>query len=454
MGGQVQPLASIRRWGTCRVIALALLSAPAALAAAPGAHAAAGTGVISGTVFYDTNRNGAQDTGETGLANQGINLLDASGQAQVAYTASDASGHYSFSGLADGDYRIVYDTADWWGLRQNWVPTTTGSIFPRISLRLAGSATANFGWRAIVRSITYSAPISCYVGSNGLHVNSYDDVVAAKDVYDDLVSGSLVGPEAAYETVAFDYVDNFGDTSTSVSGSAGSYSNYLAVSEVPYISWLDGGDQLLFHEYGLAWSGYYAYIVQQDPSLTGYLKARGIQDDPRLDTSHAWNRSELVSEDYRQLFGTPNAQAAPQENRDLPPAAAVPGLRDYLAVTFTQPPPITTTASPAPAPPRPPPPTLALSSLAMSPNPVKTSGTASFSLSAPAAVTVAINDAKGNAVRTLLQNAAEAGGQVSVKWDRKNASGQRVKSGAYTIVVDALDAFGQRASMSASFSVS
>jgi hypothetical protein len=454
MGGQVQSLASIRRRGTRHLIALALLSATAAVTAAPCAHAAAGSGVISGTVFYDTNRNGARDAGETGLANQGINLLDSSGQTQLAFTSSDASGHYSFSALADGNYRVVYDTADWWSLRQNWVPTTTGSIFPRISVSLSGSATANFGWRAIVRSTTYSAPISSYVGSNGLRVSSYDDVVAAKDIYDDLVSGSLVGPEAAYETVAFDYVDNFGSTSTSVSGSAGSFGNYLAVSEVPYISWLDGGDQLLFHEYGLAWSGYYAYIVQQDPSLAGYLSARGIQDDPRLDTSHAWNRNELISEDYRQLFGTPNAQAAPQENRDLPAAAAVPGLRDYLAGTFTQPPPITPTASPTPAPAPPPPPALALSSLAMSPNPVKTSGTASFSLSAAAAVTVVIKDGKGNTVRTLLQDTAEAGGQVSAKWDRKNALGQRVKSGAYTVAVDALDAYGQHASTSASFSVS
>jgi 5-hydroxyisourate hydrolase-like protein (transthyretin family) len=452
-------LASIRRRGTSRVsrslVAVALLSATTAIATASAANAAAGTSTISGTVFYDTNRNGGQDAGEAGLANQGIYLLDSSGQSQLAYTASDASGHYGFSGLAAGDYRVVYDTADWWALREAWVPTTTGSIFPRISVSLAGSAIANFGWRAISRSITYLAPISSYTGSNGLRVNSYDDVVAAKDIYDDLMSGSQIGAETPYTTVAFDYVDNFGATSTSVSGSAGSYSNYLAVSEVPYVSWLEGGDQLLYHEYGLAWSGYYAYIVQQDPDLTGYLKARGILSDSRLDSSHAWNRNELISEDYRQLFGTANAQAAPQENRDLPSAAAVMGLRDYLASTFTQPPPSTTTSSPAPPPPPPPPPpALAVAGLAVSPSPVKTSGTASFSLSAAAAVTVSIKDGKGNTVRTLLKGAAEAGGQVSTKWDRKNAAGQRVKSGTYTVTVDALDSFGQHAATSASFSVS
>jgi len=53
-----------------------------------------------------------------------------------------------------------------------------------------------------------------------------------------------------------------------------------------------------------------------------------------------------------------------------------------------------------------------------------------------------------------VQSAAEPGGQVSSNWDRKNSAGQRVKSGTYTVTVDALDSFGQHAATSASFSVS
>src|SRR5207244_2014024 len=121
------------------------------------------------------------------------------------------------------------------------------------------------------------------------------------------------------------------------------------------------------------------------------------------------------------------------------------GLRDFLASTFTQPPAPASAPPPPPPPSPPPPPALAVSSLAVSPSPVKTSGTASFSLSAAAAVTVTIKDGKGNPVRTLLQSAAEPGGQVSAKWDRKNSAGQRVKSGTYTVTVDALDPFGQHA---------
>src|SRR6266516_7005246 len=93
------------------LVALVLFAAGAA---AMPTSAAAGTGTVSGAVFYDLNRNGVQDGGEAPLASQGIYLLDATGQSQLAFTASDASGHYSFSGIADGNYRVFYDTADWW----------------------------------------------------------------------------------------------------------------------------------------------------------------------------------------------------------------------------------------------------------------------------------------------------------------------------------------------------
>ena len=85
------------------------------------------------------------------------------------------------------------------------------------------------------------------------------------------------------------------------------------------------GDRTLFHEYGHAWSLYNAYLVQQDPALTAYLRARGLLGDPRLGTSYAWDPRELIAEDYRQLFGSPNAQLGGQINRDVPLAKESPG---------------------------------------------------------------------------------------------------------------------------------
>ena len=90
--------------------------------------------------------------------------------------------------------------------------------------------------RPIVRSTDSSAPVTTYVGSNGLTVRSYDDVVPAKDVYDRLLSGSLVGTEAQFVTIRFDFV-KAGFTSTSATQSnGGPYDGYRAVSDVTYLS--------------------------------------------------------------------------------------------------------------------------------------------------------------------------------------------------------------------------
>jgi hypothetical protein len=447
------PLRSVRARS---LLAALIVVAAFYLLALHAGSARAASGTISGTAFQDMNRNGVQDPGEAPLASQGIQLLDATGQSQVAYTATDANGRYSFTGLPDGTYVVKYGFSEWLSVRHDWVPSTTGSIYPQRSVTLSGSAIADFGWRPIVRSTSYSAPITTYTGANGLKVNSYDDVVAANDIYDDLMRGSLIGAEAPYVTVAFDFTNNTDMTSISVSGSTGNWSNFRAVPEMAYVAWLDGGDQMLFHEYGHAWSLYNAYIVQQDDTLTAYLKARGVYGDPRLGSSHAWDPREMIAEDYRQLFGTLNAQTLTQENSDLPAAGSVPGLRDFLATTYTQPPAPSPSpsSSPSTSPTPAPTPALSVSGLAMSPAPVKTGGTASFSLSAPATVTLVVRDAKGNLVRTLLSSVPEQAGAITASWDRKNAASQRVKSGTYTLVVDAADASGSHVTASAAFSVS
>jgi uncharacterized repeat protein (TIGR01451 family) len=60
---------------------------------------------ISGTVFLDQNNNGVQNGGDTGIANVAIELLNNAG-AVVATTTTDASGNYSFTGLAPGNYAV------------------------------------------------------------------------------------------------------------------------------------------------------------------------------------------------------------------------------------------------------------------------------------------------------------------------------------------------------------
>lgn len=431
-------------WGhncTFPALAIALL----ALAAFPaGAAFAGGTGEISGVAFEDLNRDGARQSDEPVLSGQQIYLLGADG-AYLANSTTDASGRYAFAGLADGTYRVQYASPSWWELRGEWVATTTGSIFPRTTVTLAGSATANFGWRPIVRSRDLTAPISTYVGENGLRVESFNDVVPAREIYDTVMRGT-VGPEAASVVIRFDYADA-ATTSASWQGSPGTFSSYRAICYDNWVTWLEQGDVGVGHEYGHAWSLYYDTVVQQDGTLSAYLRARGLAGDSRLNTSYAWSTRELVAEDYRQLLGSPNARLAPQMNRDVPPAAAVPGLKGFLETTFTTVPASTaTTPPPSPA-------TLSLGATSVAPAPVTQSGTVSSSLTVAASVSIEIRDSRGRRVRVLLSASPRAAGTLTANWDRTDDRGRRVKAGSYSAVVDASTSGGASAHSSTTFAV-
>lgn len=424
---------------------LATLVAGAALGLTTTA-ALAETGTIAGTVFQDLNRNAVRDAGEPAWEGHQLYLFDAAG-AYRATATSDASGRYAFAGLADGDYKVDYASPSWWGIRDTWVPTTTGSVRPSRAVHLAGAATVDFGWRTIVRSTDAAAPLSTYTGASGLRVESFDDVVSAREAHDAIAQG-LVGAEARFITVRFDLGPN-SSTVAGWQGSPGSYSSYSAICYDNYVSWLDGGDQGVGHEYGHAWSLYYDTVVRQEGTFASYLQARGLAGDARVNSSYVWGTRELIAEDYRQLLGSPNARLATQMNRDIPPASAVPGLRDFLAGTFT-----TAPSGTDPAPPPPPPPALTVSTPVVTPTPVVRSGTVTTSLSAAAAVTIEIRDAGGALVRTLLASAARTAGSVSATWDRKDAGGRKARSGTYTAEVRAVTSDGQSALSSATFKVS
>lgn len=319
---------------------------------------AAGTDVISGAMFQDANRNGVQDPGEAPFANVGLTLSDSGGNL-VGTTATDSTGHYQFGGLADGTYTVEVASSTWASLRDSWVPTGFGAPAPgylrfRVTVALTGAATANLPLRSIVRSTSMSAPLSTVTTPGGTVIDSYDDVVTAPQLASVLASAGLQGKEQPLTTIYFDYRGAPNDTTTTVSGSAGAYTGYSAAVWVQYDMWTTAFDELFFHEYGHAWSLYYAYIVQGG-SLSGYLQARGLTGNPNLGTSHMWEPVEMIAEDFRQLFGSANAASYPQENYQVPPAAQVAGLKSWLQSTFTQsaftqPAPTVTSVSPAAGP--------------------------------------------------------------------------------------------------------
>jgi len=293
----------------------------------------AGSSTISGNAFKDLNRNGIYDSGDTLLANQHLFFYKDDGT-YLGNVYTDTSGNYSFGGLDDGSYIVQYAPASWWDIRSDFVPDTTGSIYPKVSLQLISTATASFGWRPITRSTDSNTPISTYTGANGVVINSYDDVVSAQDIYNRYQGLSLTGPEAPKTTIRFD-ISSTGSTTASASKSGSIYDSYSATSNLSYLGWLDKNGELS-HEYGHAWSLYHAYISQQDPTMASYIQARGLSGDSRLNTSYAWSVREIIAEDYRQLFGVSDEQAITQLNRDIPLAKDVPGLKDFLQNSFTK----------------------------------------------------------------------------------------------------------------------
>jgi hypothetical protein len=418
---------------------------------APSAYAA-GTSTISGSVWNDANRNGVLDGGESPFANTSLYVYDSNGY-YLATSTTDASGHYQLSGLADGSYTVAFPNPTWMSMRDTWVPTTTGSVYFKRAVSLSGSAVADFGLRQIVRSTDMNTPMSQVTMADGTVVQSFDDAVPARDIAAALTQGQLFGPEAAAIAVHFDIGSQTDATTSWATDASGKYCCFRSDLWIAYDSWLDNQDMVLFHEYGHAWGWYNGVVVQQDPSLTAYLQARGVYGNSLLNSSKAWTPTEMLAEDYRQLFASPSAAAYPQANTDIPPAASVPGLKSWLSTTFTQPPSstgstdTTTSGSTAPA-------AVTVSGLAVSPQPVVKSGTVSFSLSAAATTTVTVVTSSGALVKNLLSSATEPSGQVSVTWNRTNNKGKRVSSGTYTVTVHAVDASGQTADSSLAFPVS
>ena len=447
------------------VTAIVVLAGLLATAAAPASAA-----TLTGVAFKDLDRDSAWQPSEPPLADQEVYLFAASGP-YLARAVTDAFGRYTFAGLAEGDYRVAYSAPSWWELRQDWVPTTTGgALEPSRDVTVSGTTAADFGWRPIVRSADVTAPVSTFTGPSGLKVSSYDDVVSARTLHDALTT-ARIGAEAQYTEVRFDLYGGSMTSASAAQSNGGPYERFKAVSYVGYLTWLDGGDRTLTHEYGHAWSLYNAYLVQQDPSLAGYLRVRGLEGDSRINSSYSWSANELIAEDYRQLFGSANARSGGQINMQVPLASDVPGLRDYLAGAFSTPAPPppapeptpqptpqpTPTPEPTPEPtPQPTPeptPAPQLTAVAMNPSPVRTTGTAGFALSAPASTTVRIFTAKGALVRTLLADVAQPVGAAGVAWDRKDAVGRRVGKGTYRLQVDVVDSSGRRATANSTFAV-
>ncbi|OQX01179.1 MAG: hypothetical protein BWK80_60505, partial [Desulfobacteraceae bacterium IS3] len=66
-------------------------------------------------VWYDNDRNGVQDAGESGVPGVRVNLYNKTGIILISSVTTNADGFYQFTGLAAGDYTVKFDLPPGYG---------------------------------------------------------------------------------------------------------------------------------------------------------------------------------------------------------------------------------------------------------------------------------------------------------------------------------------------------
>jgi hypothetical protein len=124
---------------------------------------------------------------------------------------------------------------------------------------------------------------------------------------------------------------------TGASTSGGVYVNFNAVLYLSGVnsSFVSNPASVLSHEFGHVWTLHHYYLAQQADWET-YLEARGLTGDPRLDSAYHWTVSEIIADDYRLLFGSPDAiaQRPTHLNPEILDPRKVPGLSEFLRDSF------------------------------------------------------------------------------------------------------------------------
>jgi hypothetical protein len=207
------------------------------------------------------------------------------------------------------------------------------AVLGLLALAASGAALALFSGNDPASA---DAPLDTMTTPQGTAIESYSPLVRAQDVYSTLLANGY--NDAVGSSIVRVEVRDDGLTMTSSSVGFNQDGSYRPQStmQLGSSSYLAHPNNTVGHEYGHAWSHYYRWTVWNG-SWDVYLEARGLLGDPRVESSYCWKASEMIAEDYRQLLAAPDPAitGADQCNFQIPEAAEVPGLRDFLALTWT-----------------------------------------------------------------------------------------------------------------------
>lgn len=180
----------------------------------------------------------------------------------------------------------------------------------------------------IISAVTFGTNTE---GSDGYIVNLSVNTVTEQQVRDWMTGA---GYEDGLRLIQVDVVDT-GATMAAVGGNCLSICHPAdAKIQVTDDFLLSTPNYALAHEYGHVWANFYKWTYWGG-SWDAYLEARGLLGDSRLGSTMCWRTDEIIAEDYRTLFGSGEALTLGQCNKSIPKAVDVPGLKDFLALTWT-----------------------------------------------------------------------------------------------------------------------
>jgi SdrD B-like protein len=156
------------------------------------------SGTVGGVKFNDVNGNGVRDAGEAGLAGVTIRVTDASGT--VRTTTSDASGAFSFTGLAAGAYVV-------------------SEVVPSGFTQTAPAAPGTFP----VTLTTGQAVANLLFGNQAVTGENNTASITGRKILDLNANGIFDGNDRGFEGIVFELRDASGTVRTATSDAEGNF---------------------------------------------------------------------------------------------------------------------------------------------------------------------------------------------------------------------------------------